>query len=548
MSQLVRITYPLRLVRARLGAGGERVVLVAIGVVAGAAVLAAVLAGRLVMQDRALALATAQLSPGDREVQIVWSGAVDRFSQLDATVSPTVRSVTGQQPAAAMLFREASIQGRLVNLRAANDLGRFVHLISGRLPTTCVPSHCEVLRLKGKGPGPVDERTAPDRGRPGRVEAGRRDRPVRLAHAAHRTGRASDPVSHTAALSRRDRKRSRRAFRDDRAADVLPVICLVPAARPRRPAPLGRQRIHRKGAQADGRDRVELRRVPGRRADRSARDRHSVVAHRLSPPLLLSRTNHFPNGLANTNGHLDQRIMFHIGTRMFSIFDDRHINIYMGPNARSRHRSTISTPTTSTTRTWGSSVARRSRPVREGGRIAAAMTMNPPPGVPRWGAAYSDSWSNITPAIRQRRRRPRTCLTRIEVIDLDPDVKDAYGLPAPRMTYDCRRSNQVALVEFMAKKRKIGRAMEATNLWRGNPVPGSPMSHHQGGARMGSDPSNSVVNRYGQSWEIPNLFIIGSSTFPTSAGFNPTLTIQALAYMTADAIASRYRKNPGSLL
>ena len=154
MSQLVRITYPLRLVRARLGAGGERVVLVAIGVVAGAAVLAAVLAGRLVMQDRALALATAQLSPGDREVQIVWSGAVDRFSQLDATVSPTVRSVTGQQPAAAMLFREASIQGRLVNLRAANDLGRFVRLVSGRLPTTCVPSHCEVLRLKGKGPIP----------------------------------------------------------------------------------------------------------------------------------------------------------------------------------------------------------------------------------------------------------------------------------------------------------------------------------------------------------------------------------------------------------
>jgi gluconate 2-dehydrogenase alpha chain len=138
---------------------------------------------------------------------------------------------------------------------------------------------------------------------------------------------------------------------------------------------------------------------------------------------------------------------------------------------------------------------------------------------------------------------------RDQVIDLDPDVKDAYGLPAPRMTYDWRRPNEVARVEFMAKKmEEIGRAMGATNVWRANPVPGSPMSHHQGGTRMGSDPSNSVVNRYGQSWEIPNLFIIGSSTFPTSAGFNPTLTIQALAYMTADAIASRYRKNSGSLL
>ena len=154
MSQIVRIFFPLRLVRARLGAGGERLVLVAIGVVAGAAVLAAVLAGRLVMQDRALALATAQLAPGDREVQVVWSGAVNRFSTLDATVSPKVRAITGQQPAAAMLFREASIQGRLVNLRAANDLGRYVTIVSGRLPTICVPAHCEVLRLKGKGPIP----------------------------------------------------------------------------------------------------------------------------------------------------------------------------------------------------------------------------------------------------------------------------------------------------------------------------------------------------------------------------------------------------------
>ena len=154
MSQLVRISFPLRLVRARLRAGGERLVLVAIGVVAGAAVLAAVLAGRLVMQDRALSLATSQLAPADSEVQVVWSGAINRFSELDATVSPRVRDVTGRQPAAAMLFREASIQGRLVNLRAANDLGRYVRLVSGRLPAVCVPSHCEVLRLKGKGPIP----------------------------------------------------------------------------------------------------------------------------------------------------------------------------------------------------------------------------------------------------------------------------------------------------------------------------------------------------------------------------------------------------------
>jgi hypothetical protein len=149
-----RIAFPLRLVGARLAAGGERSLLIALGVAAGAAVLAAVLGGRLVMQDRSLALATAQLQPADREVQVTWSGAVDSFPRLNAEVVPQLTEVTGAAPAAAMLFRESSIQGRLVNLRAADDLGRYVRLISGRLPTTCVPSHCEVLRLKGAGPIP----------------------------------------------------------------------------------------------------------------------------------------------------------------------------------------------------------------------------------------------------------------------------------------------------------------------------------------------------------------------------------------------------------
>jgi hypothetical protein len=106
------------------------------------------------MQDRALAEATAQLSPGDRQVQVTWSGATNDFVRLNKFVVPTIRSLTGDRPAAAMLFREASVQRRLVNLRAADDLGRWVNLVSGRLPAVCVPSHCEVLRLEGRGPIP----------------------------------------------------------------------------------------------------------------------------------------------------------------------------------------------------------------------------------------------------------------------------------------------------------------------------------------------------------------------------------------------------------
>src|SRR5581483_9304567 len=82
---LRRIAFPLRLARARLGAGGQRLGLVAGGIVAGTAVLAAVLAGRLVMQDRSLELALRQLSPGDRTVAVGWSGAVDAFPGLNRT-------------------------------------------------------------------------------------------------------------------------------------------------------------------------------------------------------------------------------------------------------------------------------------------------------------------------------------------------------------------------------------------------------------------------------------------------------------------------------
>jgi gluconate 2-dehydrogenase alpha chain len=96
---------------------------------------------------------------------------------------------------------------------------------------------------------------------------------------------------------------------------------------------------------------------------------------------------------------------------------------------------------------------------------------------------------------------------------------------------------------------EIGRAMGASLIWHGPVSPaGASGAHHEGGTRMGSDPRSSVVNRYGQSWDVPNLFMIGSSTLPSMSGFNPTLTIQALAYTSADAIADRYWRNPGPLL
>ena len=177
------------------------------------------------------------------------------------------------------------------------------------------------------------------------------------------------------------------------------------------------------------------------------------------------------------------------------------------------------------------------------------MTTTPPPGMPRWGAAYRDLlakyYARHGAMVAQTENLPYAD----QMIDLDPDVRDAWGLPAPRMTYDWRRPNELARVEFVTKKlEEIGHAMGAQKVWRNALLPGLPGAHHEGGTRMGSDPKTSVVNNYGQTWDIPNLFVIGSSTFPSMSGFNPTLTIQALAYMSADAIVNQYKKSPGALL
>jgi gluconate 2-dehydrogenase alpha chain len=267
--------------------------------------------------------------------------------------------------------------------------------------------------------------------------------------------------------------------------------------------------------------------------------------------LLLSKTAKFPDGLANSSGQLGKHIMAHIGARAFAAFDDRHVNIYMGPSAQKVSLDDYNGDNFDHKDLGfirGAQISGGPAGL-EGGPLGTAMSMNPPPGVPRWGAAYRDFFAKYYTRHLALTGQTENLPYPDQMIDLDPHVRDAWGLPAPRMTYDWRRPNERARIEFIQKKMvEIGQAMGAAQVWTAPFSAGAPGAHHQGGARMGANPKESVVNKYSQSWDIPNLFIMGSATHPTMSGFNPTLTIQALAYMSADAIANHYRKNPGSLL
>ena len=267
--------------------------------------------------------------------------------------------------------------------------------------------------------------------------------------------------------------------------------------------------------------------------------------------LLLSKTEKFPNALANSSGHVGKHVMAHITPRAFAAFDDRCVNIYMGPSAQKHSLDDFNADNFDHSALGfirGAQISVAAADL-EGGPIGTAMSMNPPPGMRRWGAEYRDFlakyFTRYASIVAQTENLPYADQT----IDLDPHIRDQWGLPAPRVTYDWRRPNEMARAKFLlAKLEEIGHAMGASRVW---PAPfgnGMPGAHHEGGTRMGSDPKDSVVNRYGQTWDIPNLFVVGSSTHPTMSGFNPTLTIQALAFMSADAIVNRYKKNPGPLV
>jgi gluconate 2-dehydrogenase alpha chain len=84
-------------------------------------------------------------------------------------------------------------------------------------------------------------------------------------------------------------------------------------------------------------------------------------------------------------------------------------------------------------------------------------------------------------------------------------------------------------------------AAGAVEIFRGPVGAYVPNTHTYGGTRMGDNPETNVVNRWGFSHEVPNLGILGASVMGTSGSRNPTLTVQALAWRTADHLVQNWR-------
>jgi choline dehydrogenase-like flavoprotein len=126
---------------------------------------------------------------------------------------------------------------------------------------------------------------------------------------------------------------------------------------------------------------------------------------------------------------------------------------------------------------------------------------------------------------------PANCVT------LDEKLTDSNGIPAPKIAYRLSDNSRKMLDFGVARAIEVLKAAGARDVIA--EAPWKPAGWHlMGTARMGTDPERSVVNEWGRCHDVRNVFIVDGSIFVTSAGLNPTSTIQALALYVADTMKS----------
>jgi len=177
-----------------------------------------------------------------------------------------------------------------------------------------------------------------------------------------------------------------------------------------------------------------------------------------------------------------------------------------------------------------------------------------PPGTPRWGSAWKQATAKWYGKAFVVNCHGSNYSSRGNYMDLDPTYKDALGRPLIRMTFNFTENDYKMSAYLTDVAHKIVKAMNPTVV--GNPAPRRgnfhtvpyQSTHNTGGTIMGADPKSSVVNRYLQSWDAHNLFVVGASVFPQNSGYNPTGPVGALAYWLSDAITKQYMKKQGPLV
>jgi choline dehydrogenase-like flavoprotein len=248
-----------------------------------------------------------------------------------------------------------------------------------------------------------------------------------------------------------------------------------------------------------------------------------------SPRLLLnSASSKFPDGLANSSGQVGRNYMRHMTGSVYAIFD-RPVHMYRGTTMAG-----IITDEAKNDPSRGFVGGYEMETLSLGLPFMAAF-LNPG----GWGRSFTtalDRYDHMAGMWLVGEDMPQET----NRVTLHDNLTDQHGLPIPNVHFD-DHANDVAMRNHAYQQ---GAAVyEAVGAVRTFPTPPYPSTHNLGTNRMSEKPRDGVVNKWGQTHDIANLFVSDGSQFTTGASENPTLTIVALAIRQADYIARQMGQN-----
>ena len=251
--------------------------------------------------------------------------------------------------------------------------------------------------------------------------------------------------------------------------------------------------------------------------------------------LLMSASSRFPDGLANSSGLVGRYLMYNGGAFAGGLFE-HEINGYRGvPVSRVIHDFYELPPALG---------------IAGGGGIDTRFDFGPigfalfglPSDVPAWGSGFKQALRDYYTRSLYALAHTTSLPVESNSVSLDPELKDAWGLPALRVTFR-EHENDLRLYRFfMDRNLELLEAAGAVKRWEFPLDTYYPAVHLLGTCRMGTDPSRSVVDRSHRAHDVPNLFLVDGSSFVTGGRGQPTCTIQALAYRAGDEITRLARE------
>lgn len=255
-----------------------------------------------------------------------------------------------------------------------------------------------------------------------------------------------------------------------------------------------------------------------------------------TPRLLLnSAGNQAPDGLANSSGQVGRNFMCHVTGTSFAVMP-HEVHAYKGIVTNGLIEDFSHNDPGSVGYVGGFNIvtvamgmATLSIFAQPGSLISKAGSRG------NWGDELTHLMDNFTRLAGLHfigEDMPRT----ENGVTLHPTLKDPHGMPVSVLTYNDHPNNRAMRERGWRKSKDILLAAGAESVID---VPPFPDTHLLGTCRMGDDPNTSVVNRWGQSHDVENLFIADGSVFPTSTSENPSLTISALAIRQAHHIMER---------